>query len=289
MHRFLLHNDRVVEAGSRLLAPGQVGLLSGWGVFSTIRVWDGVLFAWERHWRRMKRDAELLHVPFPADPDRIHEALLRLVEANGTPNATLRLVVVRNRGGVWEGPGIERDFDVIAFTTSVKEWGASVRLTVQPQARHAGWPFAGAKMLAWSFNLTWLEQAQRRGFDEVILLNERGQVSECTSANIFAAFGPRVVTPPLEAGCLPGVTRELLIEEIRVPGIQVVEQNLRLEELAQADEVFITSTTRDLLAVSEIEGIAVRRGGATRQALQEAFARYRDGYLRNTGGRRARP
>jgi branched-chain amino acid aminotransferase len=288
MHSFLLHNERVVDSGSILLAPGQVGLLSGWGVFSTIRVLDGVLFAWERHWNRMKRDAELLHVPFPADPDPIHDALLRLIEANRAPNATLRLVVVRNRGGAWEGPGIERDFDVIAFTTKVKDWGESVRLAVQPQGRHADCAFAGAKMLSWSFNLTWLEQAQRRGFDEVILLNERGHLSECTSANIFAAFGPRVLTPPLSAGCLPGITRELLVEEIHVPGYQLVEQDLRPQDLEKADEVFITSTTRELLGVSEIEGLSVRRDPAARLALQEAFSRYRDSYVRSAGARRAR-
>lgn len=288
MHSFLLHNDRIVDSGSILLAPGQVGLLSGWGVFSTVRVLDGVLFAWERHWNRMKRDAELLRVPFPGDPDPIHDALLRLVEANRAPHATLRLVVVRNRGGAWEGPGLEREFDVIAFTTKVKDWGESVRLAVEPQARHAAWGFAGAKMLSWSFNLVWLEQAQRRGFDEVILLNERGHLSECTSANIFAAFGSRVVTPPLGAGCLPGITRELLVEEIRVPGYQLVEQDLRPQDLETADGVFITSTTRELLGVREIEGLSVRQDPTARLALQQAFSRYRDGYVRGAGARRAR-
>ena len=287
MHRFLLHNDRVGDSSAILLSPGQVGLLSGWGVFSTIRVFDGVLFAWERHWSRMQRDAELLHVPFPGDPDPIHGALLRLVEANQAANATLRLIVVRNRRGVWEGPGIERDFDVIAFTTKVKDWGKSVRLTVEPQARHAACVFSGVKMLSWSFNLVWLEQAQGRGFDEVILLNERGEVSECTSANLFAAFGRRVVTPPLTSGCLPGITRELLMEEIRVPGYQLAEQDLRLEDLEKAGEVFITSTTRELLPVSEIEGLKVGQNDAARLALQDAFSKYCDAYVHAAGARRA--
>lgn len=279
MHSFLLHNDRILDSGSILLSPGQVGLLSGWGVFSTIRVFDGVLFAWERHWSRMKRDAELLRVPFPDDPDLIHKSVLRLIQANQAPNATLRLIVVRNRGGVWEGPGIQRDFDVIAFTTKVKDWGKSVRLAVQPQARHAACPFAGAKMLSWSFNLAWLEQAQSRGFDEVILLNERGEISECTSANLFAAFGNRVLTPPLTSGCLPGITRELLAEEIHVPGYELVEHNLRLEDLEKAEEVFITSTTRELLRVSEVEGLKIGQNDAARLALQEAFSKYCDAYV----------
>ncbi len=287
MHPFLLHNDRVVEANSILLSPGQVGLLAGWGVFSTIRVFDGVLFAWERHWNRMMRDAEMLRVPFPADPGPVHAALLRLIEANHAPNATLRLIVVRNRGGVWEGPAIERDFDIIAFTRGVKDWGKQVRLGVQPQARHSGCPFAGTKMLSWSFNLIWLEQAHDRGWDEVILLNERDQVSECTSANLFAAYGNQVVTPPLSSGCLPGVTREVLLEEVHVPGYEIVERDLRLEDLERADEIFITSTTRELLQVGAIEGLTLRCNDAARLALQTGFSRYCDRYVHEAGRKQA--
>ncbi len=90
MHRFLLHNDRVVDAGATLLSPGQVGLLSGWGVFSTIRVFDGVLFAWERHWSRMTRDAELLHVPLAQVHHRPGHLLALLAKRRD-----LRFVLIR--------------------------------------------------------------------------------------------------------------------------------------------------------------------------------------------------
>src|SRR5271163_2133504 len=120
MHRFLLHNDEIREAGERIVSPGQVGLLNGWGVFSTLRVYDGVLFAWDRHWKRMKHDAERMRVPFPSEPEWLAERLLALVDANQAWNATLRVVIVRNRGGMWEGPSAaSRPFDLIAFTAEV--------------------------------------------------------------------------------------------------------------------------------------------------------------------------
>jgi branched-chain amino acid aminotransferase len=128
-------------------------------------------------------------------------------------------------------------------------------------------------------NLTWLENAQCRGFDEVILLNERGEVAECTSANIFAAHGNRVVTPPLSSGCLPGITREVLLAEIHAPGIELVEQPLTLGDLESADEVFITSTTRDLLPVFQVEDRQLARGSRTRTTLQEAFSKYVREYI----------
>jgi branched-chain amino acid aminotransferase len=279
MHRFLLHNDDILDASSKVLSPGQVGLLSGWGVFSTIKVVDGVLFAWERHWARMARDAALMRVPFPDDPDAMLANLEKLVEANGAPNATMRVVVVRNRGGMWEGPGINRDRDLIAFTTDLKDWGEGVELAVKPEARHSACNLAGTKILSWAMNLTWLEEAQSRGFDEVILLNERGEISECTSANIFIAAGSRVWTPPLTSGCLPGVTRELLLSEVHASGLEVAERTLKLSDLAAADEVMITSTTRDLLPVFSIEGMEIRRNDAVRLDLQKAFSAYIAGYV----------
>src|SRR3954468_13433038 len=116
MHRFILHNDEIHEASEKLLSPGQVGLLSGWGVFSTIKVIDGVLFAYERHWARMSRDAALMRVPLPGDAASLERNLLRLVEKNTATIATMRVVVVRNKGGMWEAPGQTRAADIIAFT-----------------------------------------------------------------------------------------------------------------------------------------------------------------------------
>ncbi len=279
MHSYLLHNNEIKAGSERCLSPGQVGLLNGWGVFSTIRVIRGVLFAFERHWERMKGDASLMRIPFPADQSEMEEGLYRLVEANQAADSTLRVVVVRNRGGMWEGPDISRDYDLIAFTKAPRNWGESVKVGLVRDARHAGSIFSGTKILSWSHNLVWLEEAQERGFDEVILLNENGEVSECTSANIFVSRGGEVWTPPLSSGCLPGVTRQLLLTEIHVEGIAIEERNLTLSDVQRADEVFITSTTRGLLPVSSIEGLGIRCDGSAREPIQEAFSRYVDSYV----------
>jgi len=281
MHRFLLHNGAILDAHEKSLCAGQVGLLNGWGVFSTLRVADGVPFAFERHWERMQRDAAKVHVPFPTDAVELKAQLLRLVEANSAWNATLRVMVVRNRGGMFEGPDIERDFDVLAFTKDMNPWGNSVRLNIKAHARHAANEFSGCKILSWSQNLTWYEEARQRGFDEMLLLNERGEVSECTSANIFTATGGEVHTPPLDSGCLPGVTRELLLEVVRAPGIKVVERTLTPQDLERADQVFITSTTRDLLPATFIEGLSVCNEGDVADRLVKALEEYRADYVKS--------
>lgn len=279
IHRFVLHNHEIREAGENCLSPGQIGLLAGWGVFSTIRVSEGVLFAFERHWARMSRDAARMHVPMPFDPLDVHSRLIELVEANHAPHCTLRVVIVRNSGGPWEGPPKETGSDLVALTADTKSWGAGVRLTVQPEARHSNCEFSGTKILSWAMNLTWLENAQRKGFDEVILLNERGEATECTSANIFIVQDSEVFTPPLASGCLPGITREILLSEVQVAGYRVSERTLTMDEFDNADEVFITSTTRDLLPVLSIDGRAMKNVGHVRPVLQAAFSRYADEYI----------
>ena len=279
MHRHMLHNDRLEEASSRSLGAGQVGLLSGWGVFSTIRVADGVLFAFERHYDRMKRDAAKLHVAIPMELDAMQAHLLRLVEANEAWDATMRVCVVRNRGGLWEGPGVTTDADVVAFTAPLHPWPDQVSLGLKAAARYTDSEFAGTKVLSWAPNLVWYEEAHNRGLGDMLLLNERGDVSECTSANIFAVFGDTVLTPPLDSGCLPGVTRALLLE-MQIEGVHVREKELAPEDLEKADQVFITSTTRDLLPVQAIEGLKIRNTGEVAARLEEAIVRYRASYIR---------
>ncbi|HET8546629.1 MAG TPA: aminotransferase class IV [Bryobacteraceae bacterium] len=279
VHPWVLHNDELRRADEPLLAAGQIGVLSGWGVFSTVRVARGILFEFPRHYARMKRDAALMHVPFPDDEQALERALLRVVHANGRLDCTLRVAIMRNKGGLWQAPSIERNYDLIALTADLHNWGRSVRLAIAPHGRYAQSKFAAAKILSWASNLTLYEEAHERGFDEVILLNERGEVSECTSANIFLVCGNTVFTPALRSGCLPGVTREVILQCIHVPGIEVREKDILPAELETADEVFITSTTRDLLPVVEIEGMHIQHRSNVRERLEDAFGRYIDEYL----------
>ncbi len=254
--------------------------MNGWGVFSTLRVSKGVLFAFERHYARMQQDAVRMHVPFQLSPAELENALLTLVEANRAYDATLRVAVVRNRGGLFESARISRDADLIAFTAELTSWAEGVHLNYVPNGRFGACPFTGAKITSWAQNLTWNEEARQRGFDEVILLNEHGHVSECTSANIFCIAGNYAYTPPLAtSGCLPGVTRALLLEELTVPGLTVVEKQLTPADLMSSEQVFITSTTRDLLPVLTADRQQLPQNRDLLSRLQQAFVNYRNNYL----------
>ncbi|HTU44563.1 MAG TPA: aminotransferase class IV [Bryobacteraceae bacterium] len=287
MHRFLLHNGQIRDTTEPLLAPGQVGFMNGWGIFTTLRVADGVVFAFERHYQRLRRDAALVRVPFPFSAPDLQKTLLSLVDANRAFNATLRVAIVRNRGGLFEAPQLVRDADLVAFTADLATWNESVKLSYVPHGRYAAWPYAGTKLTSWAHNLTWYEQAHEDGFDEVILLNEHDQISECTSANIFIIKGDHVWTPPVQSsGCLPGVTRAILLEEIQIPGLTIAERELTASDLEESDQVFITSTTRDLIPVLEIDRQRLHQNRAALKLLQDAFSKYRSQYIAKHGRHR---
>ncbi|MBV8068465.1 MAG: aminotransferase class IV [Acidobacteriaceae bacterium] len=286
----MLHNQKLHETKDALLSPGQVGFMNGWGVFSTLRVAKGVLFAFERHFRRMRRDADLLRVPFCYEAEELSESLLKLVEANRAFDATLRVAVVRNKGNLFQSPGIKRETDLIAFTADLTRWPVRAKLGYMPNARFGACPFAGTKVTSWAQNLAWYETAHARGLDEFVLLNEDGRISECTSANIFIIRGDQVLTPPITtSGCLPGVTRAILLEEIDLPAVRFSEAELSPSDLEEADQVFICSTTRELLPVGEIDGEPLKQNPELLQELQQAFTLYQEKYISTHSSRTREP
>ena len=192
-----------------------------------------------------------------------------------------RIYLVWNTVGSWKSEEKMTDVDLVITTAGVPAYPETVRLTVREHGRHAAAPLAGVKTISWLNSVWAVAEAQREGFDEVVLLNERGEVSECTAANIFAVKGDKVLTPPLNSGCLEGVTRAILSDVAGEAGTSVVEQTLRLEDLYSAEEVFITSTNRNVIAVREIAGHTIADGkmGAVTKRLDTAFDAYVKDYV----------
>ena len=254
IHRMIFHNDRIVAVDESRLSPGQAGLTNGWGLFTTMRVFLGEPFAFERHWRRLEKDAGRIRLPFSFDAAQVRRHLGELLAANQVVEGTARIFMIYNRVGFWRSDEPMPEVDLILCTAGLPAHTEQARLGVAEHGRHAASPLAGVKTTAWLNNVWHLTEAQKAGWTEVVLLNERAEVAECTSANIFCVKDGAVLTPPLSSGCLEGVTRSLLLEIAPRAGISMSEKTLTLDDLYSADEVFITSTNRTLLGVSEISG-----------------------------------
>ncbi len=288
MDRLIVHNQKIVPREEARLSPGQAGLLLGWGIFTTLRLYQGAPFEFERHWDRMERDRRRLNVSASVEASNVRRLVLELARANRRHEGMARVILVRNTGGLWVGAPDHPPTDLLIFTSELPSWPPSYRLKVQPGAIFARGPFAGAKMLSWAANSTFMESAHAEGYDDALLLNERDEVAECTSANIFVVSSGQILTPPLSSGCLPGVTREVLLEIAPAAGFPVVERPLVLESLDEAEEVFLSSTTREVGGVREIGGRRqFKAPGRITSALEETFRDYVRRTCQDAAGSRA--
>src|SRR5271169_3630948 len=212
VHRFVFHNDRLRPIEEVRLSPGQSGLLSGWGLFTTMRIVEGIPFAFERHWQRLSRDAARTHCPFPFEEDAVRGHLMTVLQANNVREGCARVYAIYNQTGFWRSDENLPETDLLIYSAGLPAHREHARLGLREHGRHAASPLAGVKVTSWLNNVWSLHEAQAAGFDEVVLLNERGEVAECTAANIFCVREGRVLTPPLSSGCLAGITRSVMLE-----------------------------------------------------------------------------
>jgi branched-chain amino acid aminotransferase len=281
IHRFVFHNDEVKPVEKTRWSPGQAGLICGWGLFTTVRIVRGEAFAYERHWRRLEKDAALTRLPMIYTGARVRVQLQELIRSNKVKDGCARIYLVWNTVGSWRSGEKMPEVDLLITTADLPHYPEMVRLALREHGRHAASPLAGVKTISWLDSVWAAEEAKREGYDEVVLLNERGEVSECTAANIFVVRNDKVVTPPLSSGCLEGVTRGVLMEIAAEAGATVVEQTLRPDDLYAAEEVFITSTNRNVIGVKEIAGRVTGAGvtGELTKKLDETFEAYLNDYV----------
>jgi len=279
IHPNVFHNDALLPIEKVRLSPGQAGLICGWGIFTTLRISRGEAFAYERHWRRLEKDAGITRLPMPYTAAKVRVHLHEVIRANKVTEGCARIYLVYNAVGFWQSDEKLPQVDLIIYSAGLPEHRETVRLALREQGRHATSPLAGVKSISWLNNVWAVGEAVKEGFDEVVMLNERGEVAECTSANIFAVKNEKILTPPLNSGCLEGVTRGILMEIAPEAGVSVIEQTLRAEDLYSADEVFISSTNRNLISVGEIAGHQIAAPGPVCERLNDLFDAYVTDYV----------
>lgn len=280
IHRNIFHNEDLLPIEKVRLSPGQAGLICGFGLFTTLRIARGEAFAYERHWRRLEKDSAITHLPMPYTAAKVRVHLHEVIRGNKVTEGCARIYLVRNNIGFWQSDEPRPEIDLIITTADMPAYCESARLTLREHGRHAASALCSVKTISWLDNVWSVGEASREGFDEVVLLNERGEIAECTSANIFAVKNEKVFTPPLNSGCLEGVTRGILFEIAPDAGVSLVQQALRLEDLYSADEVFISSTNRNIISVSEIAGHKIATSsGPVANRLNELFGAYVTDYV----------
>jgi branched-chain amino acid aminotransferase len=253
------------EAAARV-SPFDHGLLTGDGVFETLKVYGGVPFAARRHLERLEHSCKGLGLACPPAAS-LRDAMAAVVAANAIELGRLRITVT---GGV-SPLGSDRGAGgpmVIVAGGPLTPWPPTTDVVVVPWPRNERGALAGLKTTSYGENVVALAHAKERGAGEAVFANTVGDLCEGTGTNVFVGIDGRLVTPPLSSGCLAGVTRSLLLEETGA-----VEERLPIGALAAADEAFLASTTREVQPIRAVDGVALASApGPLTAAAASAFA-----------------
>jgi branched-chain amino acid aminotransferase len=262
-------NGSLVDAGSACISPSDHGLLVGDGVFETLRCYTGAPFALADHVARLEAGARALWLE-PPPRSELAAAARAVIEANGLCDARMRVTLTSGTGP----PGLargEREPTLLVSALPLTPWPPTATAIVSRWRRDEADPLTGVKTVSLVGSVMALAEARAERASEAIVLNRRGDLCEATTANVFAVRGGQVETPSLRSGCLPGITRERVLALCVDLGIAATETEVPASALDEADELFLTSSTRELQPLVEVGGRPVGDGNpgelTTRLAL----------------------
>lgn len=262
-------NGSIVEEAQASVDLLDHGFTVGDGVFETIAVRRGRPVAVAEHLQRLEHSAACLGLRRP-EGDRLARAIDDVLAAN-PPVAwgALRLTYTSGPGEVGSGRGRAGPTTVLALRASDPYRELAEVITV-PWPRNERGALAGVKTTSYAENTLALADAHRQGASEALFANTQGNLCEGTGSNVFVVVNGELLTPPLSAGCLAGITRAFLIERC---GLAVAERDLPLEVLYLADEAFLTSTVRDVQPIRSVDGRGLAScPGPVTEAAQRAYS-----------------
>ena len=240
----------------------------GDGVFETAKIDRGQPFALSRHHARLQRSAAGLGLP-PVDLAFVAKGIDAVLEGEPIDFGRLRYSVTGGVGPLGSDRG-EADLTYVVLAGPQARPPASGALTVVPWTRNERSPVAGLKTTSYAENVVGLARAKQVGAIEAVFGNTRGELCECTGSNVFVVLDGEVLTPPADSGLLAGITRELVLEWAVDAGVTIRETPLPLGILDTADEVFITSSTKDVLPIHAVDDRQLPVGPVTTR-LRDVF------------------
>lgn len=281
-------NGRLHPADEPSISPLNRGFLYGDAIYEVWRTYDGVVFTWQEHWERLVRSAAALHLDLPLSSEGMFAEIRRTAKAyriqtQNSGELYIRLQVTRGGGAIGLDTGLADGSDFLILvqpcpTASPEKLRDGLRLSMATELRRNP---INALSPAWKTgnylnNILCLREARSRGADEVAILNQAGEVTEAAVSNIGFVCNGVIVTPPLSAGILGGITRNLVLTKIAAAaGVTAREQAVLPAALGSIRECFLLSTTRDVAPVAAIDSVQFTVGEQTITArLKAAFADY---------------
>ena len=280
MNTWVWLNDEIVESHSANVNVFDHGLTVADGIFETLKIADGQVFAFDRHVDRLQRSADILGLGM-IDRDAIAKGVAEVLAANaGLTTGRMRITLTSGVGPLGSDR-LDSPHTLVIAASATKLWPEETSVVIVPWIRNERSAIAGAKSTSYAENVVALQAAHDAGFSEAVFTDSRGHISEGTGTNIFMVNAGMIHTPAIDTGLLQGITRNLVIEWAQGAELGVAEDHFSVADLLEADEVFITSSTRDVHPVTSLgvmapdKAVVTRvnksRGSVTTQ-LQKLFA-----------------
>ena len=259
-------NGRLFDKQDAKISVYDHGLLYGDGVFEGMRAYRGRVFRLDKHLRRLYESAKAIHLKPPISVEEMGAAVNDTLKANNLVDAYIRLVVTRGSGSLGLDPNRCSDPQVIIITDHIAlypkelyENGLEI-VTVSVVRNHAAALSPRIKSLNYLNNILAKIEGLQAGCSEALMLNTRGEVAECTGDNIFLVRGNELLTPPIDAGILEGITRDAVMELAVDVGLTVREIALTKHDVYNADECFLTGTAAEVIPVVKVDSRVIGAG-----------------------------
>lgn len=271
-------NDTLYDKENAKISVYDHGLLYGDGVFEGIRAYGGKVFRLHEHLIRLWNSAKAICLSIPMSLAEMEKAIYDTLAANDLKDAYVRLVVTRGAGSLGLDPNRTSDPQVIIITDKIVMYpeeyyqnGLSI-VTASTIRNHPAALSPRIKSLNYLNNIMAKIEGLQAGCVEALMLNHKGEIAECTGDNIFLVRGGDVLTPPIDAGILEGVTREAVIELARTDNLIVREIALTRHDVYIADECFLTGTAAEVIPVVKVDNRPIgdgKPGAITRELIRE--------------------
>ena len=278
---FVFLNGAFVAESEAKVSIMDRGFLYGDGLFETLRVYRGAPFRWNAHLRRLHHGLGELGVTAPLKDAELRDAADELIARNNAAESILRIQITRGPGrrGYASAGAVQPTIVMTTHPAPPVSPSPPLWTLIASQFRvQSGNRLNCTKSSNKLINVLAKDEAAQKGADESLLLNERDEVVESTSANVFWIKGDAVCTPPLSSGALPGVTRDVVMEICESLQISLREQDGKLAAFHAADGVFLTLSSWEVVEASSIDGASLNRS----QLPGRLFAAYRDVVDRET-------
>ena len=291
MEEIVYLNGSLIPRSQARVSVFDHGFLYGYGLFETMRAYHGTVFLLKRHLKRLLSSAEIIGLGSKLAGIDLVKACTDTLKANGLEDARLRLTVSRGEVDSFPGSKVSSTPTVLVTAKSYSALSAEIynkgfKAGVSSLCQFSQSPLSRLKSANYLLNVLARMEAEAAGLDESLLLNERGSLTEGSISNVFFAASHSLVTPPLESGILPGITREVVMELAAGLGINVTEGEVRLQDLGQFDEAFLTNSVIEIMPLVEVRDDAGKTiavgSGKPGKLTKRLMAAYREMVERET-------